>query len=249
MSGLLIKHLLAKNAVNISIANRSYSGAEELASKFLKNKFQLYSLSEMTSAIALSDIVFTSTSAEEPILDRMKLEQALLKNHSLMLFDISVPRNVDVNVNELENITLYNVDDLQAVVARNQETRRQMAQKAEVLLKEELENFLLWLQYLEIVPIISCLRNKAESIRDRELKKTLPSLDREFSAKYEKVLDSLTKRIINKILHEPMVQIRTPQDLETRRLTLETVCRLFNLDLEEQDTAVINLFTDAGRKV
>lgn len=249
MSGLLIKHLLAKNAVKISIANRSYSGAEELASKFPDNQFKLYSLPQIISAIAKADLVFTSTAAPEPILDRVKLEQALPKNHSLMLFDISVPRNIDANVNELENITLYNVDDLQAVVAQNQENRRQMAQKAEVLLQEELQAFLVWLQSLETVPIISCLRNKAESIREQELKKALPSLDDEFSEKYEKILDSLTKRIINKILHEPMVQIRTQQDLETRRLTLQTVCMLFNLDVEEQNIPVLNLITDAGRRV
>ncbi|WP_063800744.1 glutamyl-tRNA reductase [Mastigocoleus testarum] len=237
MSGLLIKHLLAKNAVQISIVNRSFTGAEELASKFPNHKFQLYSLSEMMSAIVKSDIVFTSTSAPEPILDRVKLEQALPKNHSLMLFDISVPRNVNADVNELENIAVYNVDDLQAVVAQNQETRRQMAQRAEVLLQEELQVFLLWFQSLEILPTISCLRNKVESIGEQELKKAVSRLGSEFSERNRKVLESLTKGIINKILHEPMVQLRTQQDLEVRRLTLQTVCELFNLDVREQNVS------------
>ncbi len=237
MSRLLIQHLLAKNALQISIVNRSYSGAEELASKFPDHKFQLYTLSEMMSAIAKSDIVFTSTSAPEPILNRFKLEQALPKNHPLMIFDISVPRNVNADVNELENIAVYNVDDLQAVVAQNQETRRQMANLAEVLLKEELQTFILWWKSLQTVPTISSLRNKVESIRQQEVKKALSRLGDEFSENHGQLLESLTKGIINKIFHEPTVKMRTQEDSEVLQMTLSAVRMLFNLDSGESTKA------------
>lgn len=232
MSHLLIQHLLAKNVPQISIVNRSLAGAEELASKFPDKKFQLYSLSEMMSAIAKSDIIFAAAAAQDHILDRVKLEQALPKNHPLVLFDISVPRNINTDVDMLKNVSIYNIDDIQTVVAQNKKTRRQIAQQVEVLLEEELKAFLLWWQSLEIVPTISCLRNKVEKIRQQELKKAVSRLGIEFSEKHEKVLESLTKGIINKILHEPTLQLRTPQNVETRRMTLQTVCMLFNLDLD-----------------
>lgn len=233
MSRLLVKHLLAKKASNISIVNRSLSGAEDLTNSFPEAKFQLYSLSEMISVVANSDIVFTTTSSTEPILDRAKLEQELSENHSLMLCDISVPRNVHVNVNELKNITLYNVDNLQIVMAQNQEARSQSAKQAEILLTEEVRDFQLWLQSLETVPTISSLRSKVENIREQELEKALSRLGNEFSEKHGKVLEALSKGIINKILHEPMVQLRTQDDIETQRLTIKTVRILFNLDPEE----------------
>ncbi len=168
MSRLLLQHLLSKGVVQISIVNRSQTKAVELANKFPDAQFQLYTLSDMMSAIAKSDIVFTCTAAAEPILDKVKLETILPINQSLTLFDISVPRNINADINELEKVDSYNIDDLKAVVARNQETRRQLAQKAEVLLTEELEAFVLWLQSIETVPTITSLRNKVEKIREQE---------------------------------------------------------------------------------
>ncbi|ARV59274.1 glutamyl-tRNA reductase [Nostocales cyanobacterium HT-58-2] len=238
MARLLIRHLLAKGAVKISVVNRSQTGAEKLASEFPDTSLQLYSLSEMMSAIAQSDIVFTCTAATEPILDRVKLETILPKHQSLMLFDISVPRNVSADVSELEKTEVYNVDDLKAVVAQNQETRRQMAQKAEVFLTEEVEAFMLWWQSLASVPIMNCLRNKVENIRTQEVEKTLSHLGTEFAEKHQEALEVLTRGIINKILHEPTVQLRTQRDIEAQRLALEVLQSLFNLDLTEQYNSV-----------
>ncbi|NEQ66465.1 MAG: glutamyl-tRNA reductase, partial [Symploca sp. SIO2D2] len=151
MSCLLVKHLLAKGATNISIVNRSTRRAEELASKFAGANLQLHLLPQMMEVIADSDMVFTSTAATDPLLDRAKLEALLDPNRSLMLFDISVPRNVAADVNELDNVQAFNVDDLKAVVAQNQESRRQMAREAEVLLEEEVDAFEVWARSLETV--------------------------------------------------------------------------------------------------
>ncbi len=129
MSRLLVQHLLSKGAVQISIVNRSHERAQELAKHFPEQPIQTHLLSEMMSVIANSDLVFTSTSATEPILDRAKLEMVLEPQCSLMLFDISVPRNVHADVNELINVQAFNVDDLKAVVAQNYESRRKMAKK------------------------------------------------------------------------------------------------------------------------
>ncbi|BAU66691.1 glutamyl-tRNA reductase [Stanieria sp. NIES-3757] len=234
MACLLVKHLLAKGATEIAIVNRSHRRAQELADKFPEASLKLYPLSEMMSMIAFSDLVFTSTGATEPILDQAKLTEHLPTEKSLMLIDISVPRNVAADVNLLQQIQAYNVDDLKAVVAANQESRRKLAQEAEGIIEEEVENYLLWWRSLETVPTISCLRSKVETIREQELEKALSRLGTEFAEKHQEVIEALTRGIVNKILHEPMVQLRAQQDIEARRRCLQSLQMLFNLETEEQ---------------
>jgi glutamyl-tRNA reductase len=230
MSRLLVQHLIAKGATHITIVNRSRARAEELANQFKDAQIHIHLLEEMMSVIATSDIVFTSTSATEPIVDRAKLESVLSPSHSLMLFDISVPRNVDSDVNELSNVQAFNVDNLKAVVAQNQESRRKMAMEAEVILDKEVEDFEFWWRSLETVPTISRLRQKIETIREQELEKALSRLGVEFGEKHQEVIEALTRGIVNKILHDPMVQLRSQQDIEARRRAMNTLQMLFNLE-------------------
>ncbi|MBE9127460.1 MULTISPECIES: glutamyl-tRNA reductase [unclassified Coleofasciculus] len=233
MSRLLVQHLLSKGAVKIAILNRSQARSEELARQFTDANLELHPLADMMKIIAESDLVFTSTAATEPLLDRAKLVAHLEPNRSLMLFDISVPRNVDSDVNELENVRAFNVDDLKAVVAQNTESRRQMAREAEALLEEEVEAFEVWWRSLETVSTISSLRDKVESIREQELEKALSRLGSEFAEKHQEVIEALTRGIVNKILHDPMVQLRAQQDIEARRQAMQSLQLLFNLDVEE----------------
>ena len=234
MSRLLVQHLISKGAVKICILNRSLERAAELARQYPEQNIQTHPMSVMTSVIAESDLVFTSTSATEPLLDRAKLEMVLAPNQPLMLFDISVPRNVHADVNEVENVQAFNVDDLKAVVAQNYESRRKMAQEAERLLEEEVDTFDVWWRSLETVTTISCLRNKIETIREQELEKALSRLGAEFGDKHQEIIEALTRGIVNKILHDPMVQLRAQQDVEARRHCMQTLQMLFNLDAGEQ---------------
>ncbi|TVP60747.1 MAG: glutamyl-tRNA reductase [Nodularia sp. (in: Bacteria)] len=234
MSRLLVQHLISKGAAQISIVNRSQERAQQLAKLYPDQSIYTHTLSEMMAVIAESDLVFTSTSATEPILERTKLETVLDSSRSLMLFDISVPRNVHSDVNELANVQAFNVDDLKAVVAQNHESRRKMAQEAEKLLDEEVEAFDVWWRSLETVSTISCLRNKVETIREQELEKALSRLGSEFAEKHQEVIEALTRGIVNKILHDPMVQLRAQQDVEARRHCMQTLQTLFNLDAGEQ---------------
>ncbi|HEY9624117.1 MAG TPA: glutamyl-tRNA reductase [Crinalium sp.] len=239
MARLLVQHLLSKGAHRISILNRSMRGAEELAKQFPDAGLELHTLDEMDRVIAASDLTFTSTSATEPLLNRAKLEAILDPHQPLLLFDISVPRNVDADVNDLPHVHAFNVDDLKAVVAQNQETRRQMALEAEGLLEEEVEAFDVWWRSLETVSTISCLRDKVEAIRAQELEKALSRLGSEFAEKHQEVIEALTRGIVNKILHDPMVQLRAQQDIEARRKAMETLCMLFNLDTEAQSRSAV----------
>ena len=234
MSRLLVKHLVAKGADQITILNRSRPRAEELATEFKQAELLIYPISEMMSVLAMSDLVFTSTAATEPLIDRAKLEVALEPNRPLMLFDISVPRNVHGDVNELEHVQAFNVDDLKAVVAQNHESRRKMAMEAEKLLDDHVEAFDIWWRSLETVSTISCLRNKVEAIREQELEKALSRLGSEFAEKHQEVIEALTRGIVNKILHDPMVQLRSQQDIEARKRCMQALQMLFNLEGGEQ---------------
>jgi glutamyl-tRNA reductase len=234
MSRLLVQHLLSKGASQIAILNRSLKRAEELANQFTDAELQLHTMEHLLPTLSQSDLVFTSTSATEPILDRTTLEPAV--DRAMMIVDIAVPRNVHANVNELAHIRAFNVDDLKAVVAQNQESRRQMAMEAETLLEEELTAFDVWWRSLETVPTISSLRAKIEAIREQELEKALSRLGSEFGEKHQEVIEALTRGIVNKILHDPMVQLRSQQDLEARRRAMQSLQLLFNLSAPSEQT-------------
>jgi glutamyl-tRNA reductase len=234
MARRLVQHLLAKGVTQIAIINRSFERAKELIDQFGLVQLQYYPLPEMLPVVAVSDLVFTCTAATEPLLNRANLQTILEPNQPLLLFDISVPRNVDADVNQLDQVRVFNVDDLKVVVAQNQETRRLVAMEAQALIEEELKTFYSWCRSQAAVSTINCLREKVETIREQEFRKTLSRLGAEFPKKHHDAIEALTRGIVNKILHEPMVQLRTQQDVETLRLAIRTVQTLFNLENEEQ---------------
>nr|ASQ40366.1 glutamyl-tRNA reductase [Cyanoptyche gloeocystis] len=230
MSRLVIQHLLSKNINEITLINRSLDKAKLLCSQFKNINFKIYSFAELDEIIASSDLAFVGTSSQQPIITKKKLTNYQLSNPDLMFFDISVPRNVHPDVTELENVKLFNVDDLKAVVLYNQESRKKIAKQVEILLEQELIAFEVWCRSLEAIPTINKLREKAETIRVQELQKALSRLGNEFAQQQQDVVDTLTKGIVNKILHDPMVQLRAQQDIETRDRALKILQVLFNLN-------------------
>ncbi len=230
MSRLLVQHLISKGAKDIAILNRSMGRAEELAARFKDVPLKLHPLQNMMNTLADADLIFTSTSATEPIVDRARLEPVLEAGQSMMLFDISVPRNVAADVKEIEGVQAFDVDDLKEVVAQNHATRRRMAQEAEALLEEEVDAFETWWRSLETVSTINCLRQKVEGIREQELEKALSRLGSDFGKKQKETIEALSRGIVNKILHDPMVQLRAQQDMDARRQAMNTLHVLFNLE-------------------
>jgi glutamyl-tRNA reductase len=235
MSRLLVQHLISKGAVDVTVINRSAKRAEDLKKIFPEIELKLEPLTNMLPVVGRSSMVFTSTASNDPLIDRSNLA-SVLEERSLMIFDISVPRNVHSNVNELTNVQAFNVDDLKAVVAQNQESRRQMAMEAEVLLDEELASFTSWWRSLETVPTINGLRDKMENIRVQEMEKALSRLGSEFAGRHQEVIEALTKGIVNKILHDPMVQLRAQQDIEARQQAMAALQTLFNLEQIQPNT-------------
>ncbi|MGB7486840.1 MAG: glutamyl-tRNA reductase [Phormidesmis sp.] len=236
MARLLVQHLISKRAGRITLLNRTITRADELAAQFGDADITTGTLDNMLEAVVSADVVFTCTSSTEPILHRENLEP-VCQGRPLLVFDIAVPRNVHSNISEIEAVFAFNVDDLKAVVAQNQESRRQMALEAEGLLEEEVDAFMDWLRSLDTVPTISSLRSKVETIREQELEKAMSRLGSEFSEKHRGVVEALTRGIVNKILHDPMTQLRAQRDMDARDRAMETLQVLFNLETASRKKA------------
>ncbi len=177
-------------------------------------------------------MVFTSTSTEEPIINATFLN-SLERLPLLRLIDIGVPRNISSDVQDVIGVEAHDVDDLEEVVSRNQEARQNLAREAENLITEEGKIFLDWWDSLEAVPTINRLRSNLESIRKEELQKALSRMGPDFSARERKVVEALSKGIINKILHTPVTKLRSPQTSPERKEALKVVEKIFNLNNSE----------------
>jgi len=228
MSRLLLQHLQAKGCRGVVLLNRTVARAETLAADFPQLPVQCRPLTELDHCLSTCSLVFTSTAAEEPVITASRLVH-LNRRSSLMLIDIGVPRNISSDVSELPGVESFDVDDLQEVVARNQEARREMAAEAEGLLREESRLFLEWWDGLEAVPLVNKLRLQLEEIREQELQKALSRMGPDLSARERKVVEALSKGIINKILHTPVTHLRAPQPRQQRHLAMKVLRDLFEL--------------------
>jgi glutamyl-tRNA reductase len=229
MARLLLQHLQAKGCRALVLLNRTVERAEILAADFPELPVQCRPLSDLDHCLSTCSLVFTSTAAELPIIDAARLE-ALNRRSALMLIDIGVPRNIRSGVNALAGVDAYDVDDLEEVVARNQEARREVAAEAEGLLQEEARQFLEWWDGLEAVPTLNRLRQTLEAIREQELQKALSRMGPDLSARERKVVEALSKGIINKVLHSPVTHLRAPQPRQQRHQAMQVLHDLFELD-------------------
>ncbi|QPN59446.1 glutamyl-tRNA reductase [Synechococcus sp. CBW1002] len=228
MSRLLLQHLAAKGCRGVVLLNRTVSRAETLAADFPDLPVQCRPLVDLDHCLSTCSLVFTSTAADDPIIDAERLNR-LNRRSSLMLVDIGVPRNIASDAGDLAGVEAFDVDDLQEVVARNQEARREIAAEAEGLLEEEARLFLEWWDGLEAVPVVNRLRIQLEDIREQELQKALSRMGPDLSARERKVVEALSKGIINKILHTPVTNLRAPQPRQQRHTAMKVLQDLFEL--------------------
>lgn len=228
MARLLLQHLQAKGCKGLVLLNRTVSKAELLAADFPALPVQCRPLDDLDHCLSTCSLVFTSTAADTPIITAQRLS-GLNRRSSLMLVDIGVPRNISADTAGLPGVQSYDVDDLQEVVNRNQEARREMAAEAEGLLQEESRAFLEWWDGLEAVPVVNRLRRQLEDIREQELQKALSRMGPDLSARERKVVEALSKGIINKILHTPVTNLRAPQPRQQRHSAMKVLEDLFEL--------------------
>ncbi|CAD7703471.1 unnamed protein product [Ostreobium quekettii] len=240
MAALLVKHLYSKGCKRMTILNRSMPRAEALAEEFGEVEFEIHLMDDLMACVEASDVIFAASSSQE-ILIRSEDVVGMPPRDPVVggvrrFVDISVPRNIDIKGQD--GAVAYNVDDLAEVVAANKEERRKAAAEAEVLLKEEQEAFEAWRDSLETVPTIKALRGMAEAIRSAEMEKALKKLGGDDMTKKEKkVLEDLSRGIVNKLLHGPMTALRCDgTDLKAVGVTLanmEALERMFGLSTSD----------------
>ncbi|PNX71391.1 glutamyl-tRNA reductase [Trifolium pratense] len=165
-------------------------------------------LSEMLESAAEADVIFTGTASESLLFSKENVEMLPSDGQRRLFIDISIPRNVDPGVSELENALVYNVDDLREVVDANKEDRQQKAMEARGIIQEELNKFEAWIDSLETVPTIKKFRAYVERIRASELEKCLSKMRGDVSKEQKEAMYALSMGIVNKLLHGPMQHLR-----------------------------------------
>jgi len=228
MAELTCTHLIGNGAEEITVANRTVLQAAALAEKFHGKAVGLGALDE---ALCDVDIVISSTGAPSYVVTAERVRHCLRKrkNRLLFLIDIAVPRDVDPEVDAVENVYLYNIDHLQDIVDENIQNRRREALKAEQIVAEEVAHYLNWLKELEAVPTIVSLRTKAESIVRMEMVKADNWMSKLENTDREKV-EALVNGIVNKILHAPVAVMKEESAEFSSQDIVAAARQLFRLD-------------------
>ncbi len=232
MSELVAKHLESGGLRQVVVANRTFERAEEMAARFGGRPVPF---DAVTTELARADVVISSTSAPGFVLTPEMIRAAMRqrRNRPLFLIDIAVPRDIDPSCGHVENVFLYDIDDLQAVVEANLEDRRREAKKVERIIDEEVRSFGAWLTSLDAVPLIRLLRAKAETIRRAELEKALARLPG-LTEKERGVVEAMSSLIINKLLNDPTLKLKELATSEDGRVYLRAASELFNLKPGEE---------------
>jgi glutamyl-tRNA reductase len=238
MSELAARHLLAHGAASLFVANRTYDRAIRMAQKF---NGQAIEFSRLYDTCDRADIVITSTGSPHFIFRREHGEKlmALRRNKPMFFIDIAVPRDVDPEMNKLDGIFVYDIDDLQQAVSSHVSDRKKEAEKAEAIVNDEVEKFQARLQALDVVPTIVSLQDHLETIRQAEIDRVRGRLG-SMTTDQELAVEALTRGIVNKIMHTPISTLKTAARDPESTTVIDLVRRLFNLHNkdEEKESAV-----------
>jgi glutamyl-tRNA reductase len=230
MSDLAARHLRSDGAVEILCTNRSPERAEELARKV---EGQARPFEDLDRLLTLADVVVTSTGSQEPILNRARMKKVVKarRHRPLFLIDIAVPRDIESACGELDGIYLFDIDDLQKVVAENLKERLKEADGAERIVEGETAQFMAWLRTQEVVPTIKDLRERFTQVVNAELERAVAALEPEVRLAAEKALRRMADAIVGKLLHDPLMALRHGDSAEVEQLVAATR-RLFALEME-----------------
>jgi glutamyl-tRNA reductase len=238
MSELAARHLLAHGAASLFVANRTYDRAIRMAQKF---NGQAIEFSRLYDTCDRADIVITSTGSPHFIFRPEHGEKlmALRRNKPMFFIDIAVPRDVDPEMNKIDGIFVYDIDDLQQAVSSHVSDRKKEAEKAEAIVNDEVEKFQARLQALDVVPTIVSLQDHLETIRQAEIDRVRGRLG-SMTTDQELAVEALTRGIVNKIMHTPISTLKTAARDPESTTVIDLVRRLFNLHNkdEEKESAV-----------
>ena len=228
MAELAAKHLISYGVKTIYVTSRTYDRAVNLARALNGSALDFEAFK---SELHRADIVITSTSAPNFIIKKEIVEKAIheRKNKPIFFIDIAVPRDIEPDVNDLENVYLYDIDDLQVVVSANIKEREKEAENAMNFISQEVTKFNNWVGALDAVPTIVEIRKKAENIRKQEIEKTLKKISH-LSEDDKQLLRQMSSSMINKILHKPTIKLKQKTQSEDGHVYLKAIRHLFHLD-------------------
>lgn len=248
MGELAARSLMHQGASHIYLCNRTDERAVELAEKFScahatssspttqPSAAQAISYSTLHEYAALADIVVTCTGSETPIFQREHAEAYAhrRKQRPMFFIDIAVPRDVDPEIDRVEGIFVYNIDDLQAVAVSNMSNRAKEAQDAEVIIRQEVNRYAQRMQSLDGVPAIVALQQSLEDVRQQELRRMAPRFAN-LSAEQLQAVEQITRALVNKMQHAPIQAIKRAAQ-EGDRVTMSVIQSLFDLEVELAET-------------
>ncbi|MBN1398864.1 MAG: glutamyl-tRNA reductase [Bacteroidetes bacterium] len=223
---LTATHLRSKDLGKLLITNRTYEHACRLASKF---EADVLPFDSWSSGLAESDIVISSIETDNYIIQPADIKKANRrhKNVPLFMIDLGVPRNINPDIKKMENVFLYDLDNLDSMISNNLKNREKEIPKVDAIIAEVLDELTQWYSSLEVNPTIIALTEYMESIRKEELEKNI----NRFDPKDRELAEIITKRIINKIIHRPIINMRNDQDkcLNDRLQKMNIIQKLFGL--------------------
>ena len=219
-------NLVGAGVSRVMVANRTYENAVELARKFGGTPVPF---ERMSNYLPLADLVVGSAGGGELIgIEAVNGLMRERRNRPVFFIDLAVPRNFDPAINTVDNVYLYDVDDLSSVVDENVGERKREAVEGEAIVEEEVDRFWQWLEQLDVVPTIVALRDHAETVRLDELSKTLARMP-DMNEKDRERIDQMTRAIVNKLLHEPTRSLKQERDKKEGMALISSVRELFGL--------------------
>ena len=227
MSELAAHHLRRSGASHVFVTNRTHERAVEMAALFQGTPVEYARFAGMLPEV---DIVIASSGAPDYVLRKEDLQRAIAarRNKPMFVIDIAVPRNVEPSVNQIDNVFLYDIDDLQEVVNANLRERMKEAERAERLVAEEVERTMARLKVAEVAPLIVSLQDQLEQIRVSEMRRVRQKYG-PFTQQQEEALESLTRGIVNKIAHGPISEIRSHAGAPEGAHVIDAIRKAFHL--------------------
>jgi len=228
MAELAARHLIGNGAGTILFSNRTHERAVQMAEAFGGHAVPFDQLHETANR---ADIVLTSTGATEPIFRREHGERLLSKrrNRPMFFIDIAVPRNIDPEMNRLDGMFVYDIDDLQSVASSNSAERKKEAERAEQIIEIEVERFASRMKSLAVVPTILSLQEQCETIRQAEIDRIRGKLGR-LTPEQEAAIEAMTRGIVNKLLHTPITTLKSSAAGPEAATIHDIIRRIFNLN-------------------
>ncbi|MGB9588023.1 MAG: glutamyl-tRNA reductase [Armatimonadota bacterium] len=245
MANLILTHLASSNAKNVLVTNRNYEKALSLASKV---GGQALPFDDLGRSLETADIVIASTGSSQAIITKELVSTAMhvRRGRPVFFIDIAVPRDVEQSVEELDNVFVYNIDDLQQVVESDAASRRTEVAKVEAIVAEEVRAFNEWFRTLDAIPVVSALREKFEAIRSGEMNKLRKRL-KGLSEEHLEAIEAATRSIVNKISHDPILRVKSYCAEDGTDEKLRMVRELFGISLDENKAEADDLPPANGR--